>query len=95
MGVFAFNDLMALGVQDAAHLSHLDTMSIVGFDASEYGISAVKEGRIAATVTQSPYDMGKIGVEQATALASGEKVPPSIFTRTELVTKEQLEHPFR
>jgi ribose transport system substrate-binding protein len=95
-GVFAFNDLMALGAADAARLCAMKHhVFIVGFDASEYGLKAIKEGRIDATVTQDPSNMGKIGVESATRLMKGENVPHEIFTSTELVTKEKLELPFQ
>jgi ribose transport system substrate-binding protein len=94
-GVFAFNDLMALGASDAARLCKLDHIFIVGFDASEYGMKAIKEGRIEATITQDPFNMGKIGVESSLRLIKGENVPPTIYTRTELVTREKMELPFQ
>jgi ribose transport system substrate-binding protein len=94
-GVFAFNDLMALGASDAARLRKLGHICIVGFDASEYGLKAIREGRIEGTITQDPFNMGKIGVESAERLIKGESVPQKIFTRTELVTREKMELPFQ
>jgi len=94
-GVFAFNDLMALGVSDAMAVNKIKNLVIVGFDATEEGIKAVKEGRIDATVTQSPYTIGKSGVESALKLMNGEKVEQRIYTNTELVTREKLQLPFQ
>ncbi len=94
-GVFAFNDRMALGVSDAKTVSKIKSLVIVGFDATEEGIKAVKEGRIDATVTQSPYTIGKSGVESALKLMNGEKVEQRMYTNTELVNREKLQLPFQ
>lgn len=94
-GVFAFNDLMALGVSDAMAVNKIKNLVIVGYDATEEGIKAVKEGRIDATITQSPYTIGKSGVESALKLLNGVKVEQRIYTNTELVNREKLQLPFQ
>ncbi|MDQ7821848.1 MAG: sugar ABC transporter substrate-binding protein [Candidatus Eremiobacteraeota bacterium] len=94
-GAFALNDLMALGVSDAAKVVLKQKILIAGFDASEEGLKAVKERQINATVTQSPYEMGALGVENLLKALRGEQVPPRIMTKTELVTGEKFKLPFQ
>lgn len=93
-GVFALNDMMAIGISDALESLKLKRMCIVGFDATEVGTKAILDHRIDATITQYPYDIGKIGVESVLKLKKGESLSPLIFTRTELVTRERLLMPF-
>jgi len=94
-GVFAFNDMMAIGVADA--LSIVGTGKkpiIIGFDGTEEGKRAVKEGRIDATFFNNPYQMGYLGVKYALAACKGGKVPPVTLTKTDFMTKEKLFLPF-
>jgi len=93
--VFAFCDAMALGASDAASLSGIPKPVIVGFDGTEQGKAAIKEGRIAATVDQSPYEIGKNGILCAIKAIHGEKIPYYIYTKTELITEESLRLPFQ
>jgi len=94
-GVFTTSDIMSVGARDAANLFKGREFFIVGYDATEYGIKAVREEILDATITQEPYKMGKIGVETALRLIRGEAVPREILTKTELITKEKLELPFQ
>ena len=71
--VFTCNDLMALGASDAAQYTGMDKLVIVGFDGTQQGITAIREGRINGTVTQSPYEIGKLGVENALHLCKRRK----------------------
>ena len=60
--VFAHNDEMALGAMKAIEGTGRDIM-IVGFDATDDAVKAVKEGKMAATVAQQPGLIGSMGVE--------------------------------
>jgi ABC-type sugar transport system substrate-binding protein len=93
--VFAFCDMMAIGAADAARFSSLPGLTIVGFDGSEQGRAALREGRIAATVNQSPYEIGRLGILCAIKALHGEKLPFYIYTKTELITEESLRLPFQ
>jgi len=93
--VFAFCDMMAIGAADAARLSPMPGLTIVGFDGSEQGRAALKEGRIAATFNQSPYEIGRMGILCALKALKGEKLPYYIYTKTELITEESLRLPFQ
>ena len=85
-GIFAHNDEMALGAVDAVSAAGKDIV-IVGFDAIDEAIAAVKEGRMAATVAQMPAKMGKTAVQTAVKLMNGEKVASSIPVSVMLITK--------
>lgn len=85
-GLFAHNDEMALGAVEAAAAAGKNIV-IVGFDATDDAIAAVKEGRMAATVAQQPDEMGKIAVQTAIKIIKGESVPSSIPVAVTLIKK--------
>ncbi len=70
-GVFAHNDEMALGAVEAVLASGKD-IKIVGFDATDDAVAAVKSGKMAATVAQKPELMGETAVQTAMKLINGE-----------------------
>lgn len=85
-GVFAHNDEMALGAVEAAAAAKKDIV-IVGFDATEDATTAIKNGKMAATVAQKPDLMGATAVESAVKLAKGETVDKEIPVEVELIKK--------
>jgi ribose transport system substrate-binding protein len=88
-GVFAGNDLMALGAAEAVKArGKKGQILIVGFDAIPEAAQAILRGDIAATVAQNPYMMGKLGIESAVKVLRGGKVPKRIDTGTTLVTRQ-------
>ena len=92
--VFAANDLMALGAVEAmaANGFSQDDILVVGFDAHEEAVQAIREGRMDATIAQNPYEIGKAGVEYAYRVINGEDIPDDITIEIELVTSETLEN---
>jgi ribose transport system substrate-binding protein len=87
--VFATNDQMALGALEAIDARDLrGQVAVVGFDATREAVEAVRDGRMAATVAQRPFEMGRRGVLAALALIEGRPVEPRVDTGTELVTRE-------
>lgn len=86
VGIFAHNDEMALGAIEAA-ASAGRKIVIIGFDATDDALVAVKDGRMAATVAQQPDEMGKVSVETALKLINGESVPASLPVVVSLITK--------
>ncbi|WP_321817504.1 MULTISPECIES: ribose ABC transporter substrate-binding protein RbsB [unclassified Paraburkholderia] len=73
-GVFAQNDEMALGAVKALQAAGLKSVAVVGFDATDDAIAAVKAGQMAATVQQQPELIGQYGVQTAKKLADGQSV---------------------
>ena len=70
-GVFAHNDEMALGAVEAVGNKKI---LVVGFDATDDAVAAVKAGKMAATVAQKPNLMGETAVETAIQILQGETV---------------------
>lgn len=87
VGVFSHNDEMALGAVEAIAATGKD-IAVVGFDATDDAVTAVKDGKMAATVAQKPELMGATAIETANSLVKGETVEKSIPVEVELITKE-------
>lgn len=85
-GVFAHNDEMALGALEAIQAAGKD-ISIVGFDATDDAVLAIKEGSMKATVAQKPDLMGAIAVETALKIINGETVEKSIPVEVSLINQ--------
>lgn len=88
--VFAANDEMALGAVEAVSGAGKDIL-VVGFDATEDAVEAIKEGRMAATIAQQPELIGQTAVENAVKLMNGESIPSSIPVEVTLITKENAQ----
>lgn len=82
--VFAHNDDMALGALKAIEASGRDIF-VVGFDATDDAVAAVKEGKLAATVAQKPAEIGAIGVEVADKIVKKQAVEKNVPVALELV----------
>ncbi|BDG45671.1 ribose ABC transporter substrate-binding protein RbsB [Parageobacillus sp. KH3-4] len=87
--VFAHNDEMALGALEALEARGMKDVLVVGFDATEDAVKAVKEGKMAATVAQKPELIGENAVKTALKVLNGEKVDKFIPIPLELVTENQ------
>ena len=61
---------------------------LVGFDATDDAVAAVKAGKMAATVAQKPDLMGETAVETAIQILQGETVEKTIPVEVELITKD-------
>ena len=83
-GVFAHNDEMALGAIEAIAASGKD-IKVIGFDATDDAVAAVKAGRMAATVAQKPDLMGVTAVQTAIKLMNGDTVEKSLPVEVELI----------
>lgn len=83
-GVFAHNDEMALGALEAIKAAGKD-IAIIGFDATDDAVLAVKDGSIKATVAQQPDLMGAIAVETALKIINGETVDKNIPVEVTLI----------
>lgn len=73
--VIAHNDEMALGAIQALKAAGMENdVVVVGIDAIEDGVNAVKEGTLGATVYQDAGKEGILALELAYKLATGEKL---------------------
>ena len=85
--VFAQNDEMALGAQKALEDMGMKDVLIVGFDATDDAVEAVKNGTMAATVAQQPLLIGEASVNAIDKILKGEKVDNFIPVELKLITR--------
>lgn len=83
--VFAHNDEMALGALQAIEAAGLKNVVVVGFDATDDAVKAIKDGKMAATVAQKPTEIGKKGIETAIKVTKKESVEKFIPVSLDLV----------
>ncbi|MDI3548567.1 MAG: ribose transport system substrate-binding protein [Halanaerobiales bacterium] len=90
--VFAENDEMALGAYEAIRAARLeDKIKVVGFDGTADALQSIKEGKLAGSVAQQPYEMGKMGVDAAIKFLNGEELPEVTYVPVKLITKENVD----
>lgn len=87
-GVFAQNDEMALGAVQA--LAGKSDIVVVGFDATADALTAIKSGKLAATVAQQPKLMGQTALQIAKDIIDGKKIQASMPVEVKLVTKDNV-----
>ncbi|MGL5053518.1 MAG: ribose ABC transporter substrate-binding protein RbsB [Cetobacterium sp.] len=85
--IFAHNDEMALGALKALEAAHKTDVLIVGFDATEDAIKAVKDGKLAATIAQNPSLIGSAGVLAAQKIIEKSSIPKFIPIELKLITQ--------
>lgn len=88
--VFAGNDEMALGAVEAVSGAKKDVL-VVGFDATDDALEAIRRGRMGATIAQQPELIGSTAVENAVRLKKGEKIPKEIPVEVTLITKDNVD----
>ena len=98
--VFLGNDPMAVGAAQAVADSGKNGVKdvyIVGFNADEIALQAIKAGQMGATIQQVPREMGKRTVDLATKLMKGEKLQYSstdnreIYVPVNLITAQEAD----
>jgi ribose transport system substrate-binding protein len=89
--VFATNDLMALGAVEAiAAAGKTGKILVVGFDAQDDARTAIREGKMDATIAQNPRAMGRLAVVAAHRLLRGETLPAEQPVAIELVSRQNV-----
>jgi ribose transport system substrate-binding protein len=90
-GVFVSNIVMADGASQVVYnKSSGDRINYVVFGSDDKLIKFLQDGTIAALIVQDPFRMGYDGVKTALAAAKGEKVPASIDTGANIITKANM-----
>ncbi|WP_406441279.1 sugar ABC transporter substrate-binding protein [Streptomyces sp. NBC_00631] len=88
---FVANEEMAFGVRKAFDAAGATGVKIVTVNGTDEGLAALKDGRFAATVSNSAADMGQLAVEDTIALLRDEKVAKIAKARIRLVTKDDAD----
>jgi ribose transport system substrate-binding protein len=90
-GVFASNIIMAEGASQVLYnKSSGDRINYVVFGSNDKLVKSLQDGTIDALVVQDPFRMGYDGVKTALATSRGEKVPATIDTGANLITKANM-----
>ncbi|MGH3639922.1 MAG: substrate-binding domain-containing protein [Mycobacterium sp.] len=88
--LFGRADALALGAASAARAADRTDITVVGFDGDIAGLEAVRDGTIAATITQQTYRMGALAVSSAKALIDGSDVPAEQLQKGLLTTRDNV-----
>ena len=90
-GVFVSNIIMAEGASQVVYnKSSGDRINYVVFGSNDKLVKSLQDSTIDALVVQDPFRMGYDGVKTALAASRGEKVPATIDTGANLITKANM-----
>lgn len=96
-GIFASNQPTAIGMLRKIEQMHASGITIdaayVGFDAHEVLLAGIRDGKIAAIVTQDPRQMGYKGVLAMVNHLNGQNIEPNVATSTLTVTADNIDEP--
>ena len=97
IAAFGENDPMAAAAAQAVADAKRKDIMVIGFNADQVALEAIKAGTMAATVQQLPYDMGKKTAVLADMLIKGQKLTfddaakREIYVAVKLITKDNVE----
>ncbi len=93
-GVFTPNAPTTFGMLRALQVAgRAGKVHVLGFDATDPLLQALKSGEVAGLVVQDPFRMGYLGVKTALAAKRGEKVESRVDTGARLILAANLEEP--
>lgn len=91
-GIYAANDEMALGALEAIEgAGRLDDIVLIGCDAIDPAIDAIKTDKLEGTIAEPPFFLGKNAVLTALKVLKGEEVEKDVILDSTLVTKDNVE----
>lgn len=89
--VYASNDEMALGALEAIKAAKRENeITLIGCDAIDDAISAVKNGSLDATIAEPPFFLGKNALLTAIKYLKGESVEKEVILESTLLTKDNV-----
>jgi len=90
-GIFTPNESTTFGMLRAlSDAERAGDVKLVGFDANESLVDALRQGQIHGLVLQNPVRMGDLAVRTAVARLDGETVEARIDTGATMVTRENM-----
>lgn len=90
--IFANNDTMALGVQEAVNNSGKDIL-VMGVDGIGEAYESIRNGELDATIDSFPLYKGQIAVEMTMRKLAGQEIPRVIWTPQALIDAENVDTP--
>lgn len=90
--VFPQNDDMALGAINAIQSSNHATIPMVSIDGNPAVYGAIEKGSMLGTISQQPYHMGQLAVQDAIKSIKGQSssIPHEQIQNAVLVTKDNV-----
>jgi anti-anti-sigma factor len=89
--IFAHSDEIALGALAAVDAAgRAGELTVCSIDAMPEALNALRAGKLSATVSLAPHQIGRLALETALRLLRGETVPPIVETPIALVTSANL-----
>jgi ribose transport system substrate-binding protein/inositol transport system substrate-binding protein len=89
--IVANNDGMAMGALKAVEDAQLlDKIKVYGLDATPDALAAVKDGKLAATISQNTTPQGQKAMETCVNIVKGDTVDKTILLPFALITKENV-----
>lgn len=91
-GLYAANDEMLLGALEAVEAAgRLDEITMIGCDAIDDTIKAIKANKVEATIAEPPFFLGKAIMNAAYDYLEGKQVEKYVILDNELVTAENVD----
>ncbi len=91
-GLYAANDEMLLGALEAIEAAgRLDEINMIGCDAIDDTIEAIKAGKVEATIAEPPFFLGKAMLQASYDYLEGKEIEPYVLLENKLVTKDNVE----
>ena len=90
-GFICVNDPTAQGAYSACEASGRTDVKIVGVDGSQSAMKLIQQGKVVATASQRPYDMGKTAADQMEKILNGEEIEHYIQIDTVLIDASNVE----
>ncbi len=88
--VFCANDMMAIGVMKYLQETKRERVQVIGFDALDEAIAAVRSGRMVATVDQQAAEQGYQGVKTALRALRSDTLPAEVKVDARVINQGSL-----
>jgi ribose transport system substrate-binding protein len=90
-GIIALNSTCSIGVAQAIdEMGLAGKVKVIAFDSTTEEIEFLEKGIIQATVTQSPFSMGYLGVKYTVLKLQGKKIPKYIDTGLAVIDGDNM-----
>ncbi|MEG1575414.1 MAG: substrate-binding domain-containing protein [Clostridium sp.] len=90
-GLYAANDEMLLGALEAIEAAgRLDEITMIGCDAIDDTLEAIKSKKVEATIAEPPFFLGKAILTSAYDYLEGKTVEPYVILDNKLVTFDNV-----
>jgi len=90
-GLYCANDEMLLGALEAVEASgRSDKIVMIGCDALDETLQAIKDGRVEATIAEPPFFLGKAILTTAYDKLEGKEVEATVVLDNSVVTKDNV-----